>query len=272
MGELIGAIFGLLIRIVMAIVSVIWNVITFVFSLFFTAIGNKTERNKVKKLQLLLSEIEEKQSANTSIRCHAMEVLDAVDENSKESREVMQLINYCSETETLLHDDYEILNRDLNSLSSESLPMVINKSQSIIDHLSSIRYPIDNRRLEEIEKHSASGSRFIDSLLAYANVKGVTKSDEHIWTYSTAQSLCKLEYDEPKQIVRITATPLNRVKFEDNPGHPWQYSEPNTLAYFNREHELEFQITRKISEIDHYDVNEIFVYMQRLMTKNELNQ
>lgn len=271
MGDLIGAILGLILRLLMAIVSTIWSVITYIFSLVLKAIGNKAEQNKVKKLQLLLLEIEEKQRENAFIKHHAMEVLNVIDTNSKECREVTQLINYCSETETLLHDDYEILKRDLNTLSSDSLKMVINKSQSIIEHLSSIHYPIENSHLEEIERHSASGGRFIDSLLTFANVKGVSKSGEHIWTYSTTKSFCKLEFDESKQLIRITATPLNKVKFEDNPRHPWQYSEPDTMAYFNREHELEFQITRKISEIDHYDVNEIFVYMQRLLTKKELN-
>lgn len=271
MADLIGTIIGFIIRIFMAIVSVIWNVISGFFSFIGGLTASLAEQKKVKSLQSLLSEIENKQRENTSIKDHAMAVLNVVDGASQECSKVKQLIEYCTETEKLLHDDHEILKRDLNTLTSENLKMTINKSKTIIEHLSSIHYPIDIQSLEEFQNNYTSAEHFIDSLLSFANVNNVSKLGVNAWTYSTHNTSCKLEFDESRQLIKITATPLSGIEFEDNPRHPWQFSEPDSIAYFNRGHKLEFQITRRISEIDHYDVSEIFVYLERLMSKIELN-
>ncbi|OUO24064.1 type IV secretory system conjugative DNA transfer family protein [Bacteroides sp. An322] len=271
MGNLIAAILGVMLNLLMALVSGLFKIFGTVFSWLFGNMNNVSNRNKMKKLQQLLDDIVLCQKKNTQLKDEAFKLMNIVEVSSHEYLELSQLINYCNELDDNLKNDYEVLSNDLKSVSPENFLLIVNKSKAISKRIASIHYPMDENRLREISRNNMSKNRFIETLIKYAKVADVKKKTKDSWTYSTPNANYLLEYDERHQKVSITASPHESVTFIDNPKHPWQYVEPNTLVYFNNQRKLEYKIMRDISEIDHYDVSEIFDYMQRIMHKREFN-
>lgn len=271
MGNLIAAILGAMLNLLMALVSGLFKIFGTMFSWLFGNMNNVSNRNKMKKLQQLLDDIVLCQKKNTQLKDEAFKLMNIVEVSSHEYLELSQLINYCNELDDNLKNDYEVLSNDLKSVSPENFLLIVNKSKAISKRIASIHYPMDENRLREISRNNMSTNRFIETLIKYAKVADVKKKTKDSWTYSTPNANYLLEYDERHQKVSITASPHESVTFIDNPKHPWQYVEPNTLVYFNNQRKLEYKIMRDISEIDHYDVSEIFDYMQRIMHKREFN-
>lgn len=271
MVEVIIEIFIGIARLFLTIISSIWNVMYSIFATIFGLSKKKSYGNKIKGLHTLRDQIADNRKYNAELLGNASDLMASTDPKSIEHSQLKGLIDYCQEVEGTLKADAELLDNDIASVTIENLETILVKNARIKKYLRTIKYPLTQNDLEQISRQNTSGSRFIDTLLKFAMLDNITKTSEHDWIYKTSNLSCTLHYDEPTQTVTITARPDKSVSFIDNPRHPWQYIEPQTPVYFNRDHKLEYGFKWKLSEIDHYDVAEMPEYINRLIANPNIN-
>lgn len=101
------------------------------------------------------------------------------------------------------------------------------------------------------------------------------KQTGNCWKYDMNNIHYRLQLDEFKHQVIITALPYDAFCFEDKPGRTFSAPPPNTShlpLYFNADRKLEYSSVRNISEITHYDVYEYFETVHRLMKNKNINE
>lgn len=266
-------IFGLIFSLFRFIFSVIYSILKWIFNFFLGVFGGVRDNRRESSLRNLLSRIEKTKEENEKLSQRANALVPLMDSVSSNNKSLSNMVAYCKKVEGQLSSDYDKLDRSLMTLTDDKLDMIVSESKPMEKFLSSIHYPMTSIDIESLEKQLNSKDRFIDSLLAFARVNNLHKEGEKTWRYTRNNIDYKLDYHDDSGSITITAKPIDKITFTDNPRRPWQPSDVSneTLAYFNQNRELEFKIVRSISEIDHYDVSEIFEYMARVMKHSAFN-
>lgn len=273
MAQLFTVFFQILVSIVSGIFSLASKLVSAIFSLVATGTKKYGEKRSIKTLQDIISKIEAAKSTNIHMKSLAEQVKLSMPKEAKEFATIGQMVSYCNDTERNLKSYRDNIDRDMSSATTEDLSFMISKHQAALQFISSINYPISENDLQTYLKNYQGSSFFIETMLNFAKVAQVSKISEGIWSYRTPLASYKLELDEPSGEISITAIPNNPITFRDNPKRPWRFVKPapNTLAYFNEQRQLVFNVKRHLNEIDHYDVSELFDYVQHLVRKPEIN-
>lgn len=181
---------------------------------------------------------------------------------------------YCNQKNTSLTQAKDSITRDLSNGMPASADDLIRKYKYIVQEIANIHYAMSQDNLENIKKKYQSDAYFINSLLTFSKVNNL-KQTGNCWKYDMNNIHYRLQLDEFKHQVIITALPYDAFCFEDKPGRTFSAPPPNTShlpLYFNADRKLEYSSVRNISEITHYDVYEYFETVHRLMKNKNINE
>ena len=273
MAQLFAVFFQVLVSIVTGIISLVSKLVSGLFSLIVKGTKKYGEKQNIKTLQDIVGKIEIAKGINSHMKSLVEQVKSSMPKDAKEFATIAQMASYCNDTERNLKSYRDNIDRDMSSATTDDLNFMISKHQAALQFIGSINYPISEDELRAFLKNYQGASYFIETMLNFAKVTQVLRISEGIWSYKTPQASYHLELHESTGEISITAKPNNPITFRDNPKRPWRFVKPSpkTLAYFNEQRQLEFNVKRHLSEIDHYDVSEFFDFVQHLVRKPEIN-
>lgn len=273
MAQLFTIFFQLLVSLVSGVISIISKLTSVLISLFVSGAKKYGEKQNIKTLHDIVNKIESARKENSRMLSFAEQVKAGIPKEAKEYAMIVQMVNYCNETERTLKTYSDNVDRDMSSATTDDLNFMLSKHQIALQFISSINYPISETDLQSLMKNYQGASYFIETMLNFAKVGQISKITENMWSYRTPNAFYQLELHEPMNEVSITAKPNNPISFRDNPKRPWKFVKPTpeTVAYFNENRQLEIKVNRKLSDIDHYDISEFFDYVQHLVRKPEIN-
>lgn len=273
MAQLFTIIIQIFVSLISGVISLISKLVSMLFSLFISGTKKYGEKRNIKTLQEIVNKIDTARKENKRLLSLAEQAKTSVPKEAKEYALLVQMINYCHDTEHTLKSYSDNVDRDMSSVTTDDLKFMVSKYQASLQFIGSISYPMTGYELQNLMKNYHGASYFIETMLNFARVGQVTKLSDNVWSYITPNASYCLELHEPIGEVSITAKPNSPISFRDNPKRPWRFVQPapKTIAYFNEQRQLELKVNRSLSEIDHYDVSEFFDYMQHLIRKPEIN-
>lgn len=273
MAQLFTVFIQLIISLISGIFSLISKLVSMLISLVSSGSKKYGEKKNIKTLQEIVSKIESTRKENSKLLALAEQVKASMPQEAKEYALLVQMVNYCNDTERTLKSYSDNVDRDISSSTTDDLKFMVSKHQASLQFIGSINYPMSEVDLQKLMKNYQGASYFIETMLNFAKVGQLSKVSENVWSYRTPNAFYHLELHEPISEVTITASPNNPITFRDNPRRPWRFVQPapKTLAYFNEQRQLVMKVHRSLSEIDHYDVSEFFDYVQHLIRKPEIN-
>lgn len=266
------AILEIIWNICVAIVKVIWGILTGIGSLIAGIFAHASSKRNLTKIQEISDEIQSAIDRNSHYKSIANSVISAVPVSAEEHNGVAQMQSVCNSVEKTLAEYAQSLQRDREAENADVM-QIAKKYTDVLKYIANISYPLSEQDLQALREKYTGSANFIDSLLGFSGVSNLYRVGNNMWNYKTPQFSCRLTYDESARRITINALPDKVIQFKDNPRRPWVFSEGSkeSVAFFNKDKQLEYRVSRYIDEIDHYDVAEIFDYMQHLIQKSEIN-
>lgn len=268
----LGCIFGM----IAGIFIVAWYAIKYLFK-FFVWIFRQIDRNVARKKFDFIYEVSQMLNdqffKTQKMEIEASNLLKVLPTDAPEVAELRGLISYCQSLNAELSESKKYLDSfQLDNMSNSQMKKLLASCEPIKNKLSKISYPVSQERLLEIKNFFATGGNYIYSLVMFSGAQILSSRGQYPLIYRTQTLNGQLNFDPVKKIIEIKATPIEKItsanSLTTNAGiNPSLRHD----LYFNSSNEIEFKIVRHLSEIDHYDIAEIFEYMERLIAKKQIN-
>lgn len=273
---MVGALINILISILTWIFSIIVSIVKFLFGLIVRVFSAGRNAQREKSIIKIRDTIYQAHRDNEAMLQKVSKIINTLPEKieANDKTSLDNQLAYCNQKSTSLTQAKDNITRDLSDGVPANAEGLIRKYKYIMQDIASIHYAMSQDHLDAISKKYQGDAYFINSLLTFSRVSNLRKTG-NCWEYDMNNIHYKLDLDEIKHQVVITALPYDAFCFEDRPGRTFPAPSPNTShlpLYFNADHKLEYSSVRNVSEITHYDVYEYFETMHRMMKSKNINE
>ena len=273
---MVGALINILISILTWIFSIIVSIVKFLFGLIVGVFSAGRNAQREKSIIKIRDTIYQAHRDNEAMLQKVSKIINTLPEKieANDKTSLDNQLAYCNQKSTSLTQAKDNITRDLSDGVPANAEGLIRKYKYIMQDIASIHYAMSQDHLDAISKKYQGDAYFINSLLTFSRVSNLRKTG-NCWEYDMNNIHYKLDLDEIKHQVVITALPYDAFCFEDRPGRTFPAPSPNTShlpLYFNADHKLEYSSVRNVSEITHYDVYEYFETMHRMMKSKNINE
>ncbi|WP_458458505.1 hypothetical protein, partial [Pseudobutyrivibrio sp.] len=141
MAQLFTIFFQLLISLVSGVISIISKLVSALISLFVSGAKKYGEKQNIKTLHDIVNKIESARKENSRMLSLAEQVKAGIPKEAKEHAVIVQMVNYCNETERTLKTYSDNVDRDMSSATTDDLNFMISKHQTVLQFIGSINYP-----------------------------------------------------------------------------------------------------------------------------------
>lgn len=272
MGE---ALINIFISIITWIFSIVISIAKFLFGLIaglFSAGKNAQRQKSIIKIRDTIYQAHRDNEVMLQMVNGIINALpEKIETNDRTSLD--NQLEYCNQKNTSLTQAKDSITRDLSNGIPANADDLIRKYKYIMQEIAGIHYAMSQDYLDAITKKYQGDAYFINSLLTFSRVNNL-RQEEDTWEYDMNNIHYRLNLDNVRHEIIITALPQDAIYFVDRPGRTFPAPAPNTShspLYFNADHKLEYTSVRKVSEITHYDVYEYFETVHRLMKSENIS-
>ena len=224
---MVEALINIFISILIGIISIIVSIVKFLFGLIagaFSAGRNALREKSIIKIRDVIYQAHRDNEAMLQMVSKIINTLpEKIEVNDKISLDSQ--LAYCNQKRTSLTQAKDNITRDLSDGVPANSDDLIRKYKYIMQDIANIHYAMSQDLLDAISKKYQGDAYFINTLLTFSGINNSRKTG-NCWEYDMNNISYKLDLDEIKHQVVITALPHDAFCFKDRPGRTFPAPSP----------------------------------------------